>query len=166
MVNVTGNCVPIVTGVATIGERAMRMLLTDGTVGDVNFSAEQWTGVLEPLDDPDFFAQVTVDAEAGTIARHNGVDLAPRAAPRTGSGTHARLCLTPRAAGDKRSYSMQERARAASRRGLLLMRRIADTCRQKAPEARSAAPASTSVELCRGEERPACARPGLTARAE
>lgn len=52
------------------------LLFSDGTVGDVDFSAEQWTGVLEPLKDPDHFAQVTVDTEAGTIAWPNGIDLA------------------------------------------------------------------------------------------
>ncbi len=31
-------------------------LFSDGTVGDVDFSSEQWKGVLEPLNDPDYFA--------------------------------------------------------------------------------------------------------------
>ena len=77
MVNVSENYLPIVTGVAVMGERVLRLLFSDGTVGDVNFSAEQWTGVLEPLNDPDYFAQVAVDTEAGTIAWPNGIDLAP-----------------------------------------------------------------------------------------
>ncbi|MGO9077760.1 MAG: DUF2442 domain-containing protein [Streptosporangiaceae bacterium] len=51
--------------------------VSDGTVGDVDLSAEHWTGVLEPLNDPEYFAQVTVDAEAGTVAWPNGIDLAP-----------------------------------------------------------------------------------------
>ncbi len=77
MVNVSENYLPIVTGVAVIGERVLRLLFSDGTVGDVDFSAEQWTGVLEPLNDPDYFAQVTVDNEAGTLAWPSGIDLAP-----------------------------------------------------------------------------------------
>ena len=77
MVSVTESYLPTVTGVAVIGERLLRLLFSDGTVGDVDFSAEQWTGVLEPLNDADYFAQVTVDTEAGTIAWPNGIDLAP-----------------------------------------------------------------------------------------
>jgi hypothetical protein len=58
-------------------ERELRLLFTDGTAGDVDFSAEQWTGILTPLNDPTYFAQVSVDDEAGTIVWPNGVDLAP-----------------------------------------------------------------------------------------
>jgi Protein of unknown function (DUF2442) len=52
-------------------------LFSDGTVGDVDFSAQRWTGVLEPLNDSTYFAQVRVDPEAGTIVWPNGLDLAP-----------------------------------------------------------------------------------------
>lgn len=68
---------PVVVGVAVIGEYLLRLLFSDGTVGDVDFSAEQWSGVLEPLNDPAYFGQVSVDAEAGTIAWPGGMDLAP-----------------------------------------------------------------------------------------
>jgi hypothetical protein len=47
----------------------LRLLFSDGTVGDPDFSAGQWAGVLEPPNDAASFAQVTVDAEAGTIDR-------------------------------------------------------------------------------------------------
>jgi len=77
MVSVSESYLPTVTGVAVMGERVLRLLFSDGTVGDVDFSAEQWTGVLEPLNDPGYFSQVTVDTEAGTIAWPNGIDLAP-----------------------------------------------------------------------------------------
>jgi hypothetical protein len=40
----------------------LRLLFSDGTVGEVDLSADMWTGILEPLKDPAFFAQVTVDA--------------------------------------------------------------------------------------------------------
>lgn len=60
-----------------VGDHVLRLLFSDGTVGDVDFSAEQWTGVLEPLSDPVFFAQVTVDYEAGTIVWPGGIDIAP-----------------------------------------------------------------------------------------
>jgi Protein of unknown function (DUF2442) len=68
---------PSIAGVAVIGDHVLRLLFSDGTVGDVDFSAEQWTGVLEPLSDPAYFAQVSVDAEAGTVVWPDGLDLAP-----------------------------------------------------------------------------------------
>src|SRR6266487_2559608 len=77
MMSVSENYLPIVSGVAVVGDHVLRLLFSDGTVGDVDFSAEHWTGVLEPLNDPEYFAQVTVDAEAGTVVWPNGIDLAP-----------------------------------------------------------------------------------------
>jgi Protein of unknown function (DUF2442) len=74
---VSENYLPVVVGVAVVGEHVLRLLFSDGTAGDVDFSAERWTGVLEPLNDPAFFAQVTVDHEAGTVVWPNGIDLAP-----------------------------------------------------------------------------------------
>ena len=68
---------PVVAGVAVVRDHVLRLLFTDGTAGDVDFSAERWTGVLAPLNDPAYFAQVAVDAEAGTIVWPNGIDLAP-----------------------------------------------------------------------------------------
>jgi hypothetical protein len=66
-----------VTGLAVIGNHRLRLLFSDGTAGDVDFSGEQWTGVLEPPNDPAYFAQVVVDTEGGTIAGPGGIDLAP-----------------------------------------------------------------------------------------
>jgi hypothetical protein len=63
--------------VAVVGDRVLRLLFSDGTTGDVDFSAERRTGVLAPLNDPDYFAEVAVDPEAGTIAWPDGIDLAP-----------------------------------------------------------------------------------------
>jgi Protein of unknown function (DUF2442) len=74
---VSVNYLPVVAGVAVVGDRVLRLLFTDGTTGDVDFSAERWTGVLAPLNDSAFFGQVTVDPEAGTIVWPNGIDLAP-----------------------------------------------------------------------------------------
>lgn len=68
---------PVVTGVAVVGDHVLRLLFSDGTVGDADFSAQRWTGVLEPLNDPSYFAQVELDAEAGTIVWPDGIDLAP-----------------------------------------------------------------------------------------
>jgi hypothetical protein len=60
-----------------VGEHVLRLLFSDGTAGDVDFSAQRWIGVLEPLNDPSYFAQVKLDAEAGTIVWPDGIDLAP-----------------------------------------------------------------------------------------
>jgi len=68
---------PVVVGVAVVGDRALRLLFSDGTAGDVDFSDEQWTGVLARLNDSDYFAEVAVDREAGTIVWPGGIDLAP-----------------------------------------------------------------------------------------
>jgi hypothetical protein len=74
---VSENYLPVVAGVAVVGDRVLRLLFSDGTTGDVSFSAERWTGVLAPLNDPAYFSQVAVDPEAGTIVWPNGIDLAP-----------------------------------------------------------------------------------------
>jgi Protein of unknown function (DUF2442) len=68
---------PVVVGVAVLGDHVLRLLFSDGTVGDVDFTAEHWTGVLEPLSDAEYFAQVRIDPEAGTVSRPDGIDLAP-----------------------------------------------------------------------------------------
>jgi hypothetical protein len=65
-----------VAGVAVIGPHELRLLFEDGTVGDVAFDDDEWTGVFEPLRDPTRFARVVVDA--GTIAwPDDGLDMAP-----------------------------------------------------------------------------------------
>jgi len=77
MVTVSEKYLPVVAGVAVVGDHVLRLLFSDGTAGDVDLSAERWTGVLESLNDPAYFAEVVVDPEAGTIAWPNGIDLAP-----------------------------------------------------------------------------------------
>ena len=66
-----------ITGVEVIGRHRLRLAFDDGTVGEVDFTEREWNGVLAPLRDPDYFARVTVDPEAGTITWPNGADLAP-----------------------------------------------------------------------------------------
>src|ERR1039458_5853742 len=75
METVDENYLPVVVGVAVVGDRVLRLLFSDGTAGDVDFSTERWTGVLAPLNDPAYFAAVTVDPEAGTIVWPDGIDL-------------------------------------------------------------------------------------------
>ena len=71
------NYLPVVVGVAVVGDRVLRLLFSDGVVGDIDFSAERWTGVLAPLNDSAHFAEVTVDPDAGTVVLPDGIDLAP-----------------------------------------------------------------------------------------
>jgi hypothetical protein len=66
-----------VTSVEVSGEYRLRLTFDDGTVGEVDFAGREWRGVFEPLVDPSYFARVTVDPEAGTIAWPNGADMAP-----------------------------------------------------------------------------------------
>jgi hypothetical protein len=44
MVGVSNAYLPVVAGVAVVGDHVLRLLFSDGTTGDVDFSAEQWTG--------------------------------------------------------------------------------------------------------------------------
>jgi len=66
------NYLPVVVGVAVVGDHVLRILFSDGTVGDVDFSAEHWTGVPESLNDPAYLAMASVDAEAGTLVWPGG----------------------------------------------------------------------------------------------
>jgi hypothetical protein len=70
-----GELVPV-TGVEVIGEYLLRLTFKDGTVGDVSFTDREWSGVFEPLRDPERFAQVSI--EFGTLVWPNdGLDMAP-----------------------------------------------------------------------------------------
>lgn len=75
--NMDASYLPVVVGAAVVGDSVLRLLFSDGMVGDVDFSSERWSGVLEPLNDPAYFAQVAVDPEAGTVVWPGGIDLAP-----------------------------------------------------------------------------------------
>lgn len=72
------HCLPSVVGVAVLRPHVMRLLFDDGLVRDIQHVPGQVTGsMVTPLEDPDYFAQVRVDAEAGTVVWPNGLDLAP-----------------------------------------------------------------------------------------
>jgi hypothetical protein len=49
----------------------------DGTAGEVDLSASMRGPVFEPLRDPEYFKQVRVEPEIGTIVWPNGADIAP-----------------------------------------------------------------------------------------
>ena len=70
--------IPHVVGVAVIRPHVMRLLFDDGVVRDVQYVPGEARGsLLEPLDDPEYFAQVRVDADVRTVVWPNGLDLAP-----------------------------------------------------------------------------------------
>jgi hypothetical protein len=67
-----------VCDVEVLGHYRLRLTFTDGLVGDVNLShLSEQDGVFTPLHDPDYFAQVRLDPEIGTVTWPNGADLAP-----------------------------------------------------------------------------------------
>jgi hypothetical protein len=66
-----------VVNVEVSGKFRLRLTFDDGTIGEVDFAGREWRGVFEPLRDPDYFARVAVDAEAGTVTWPNGADMAP-----------------------------------------------------------------------------------------
>jgi len=49
----------------------------DGTSGEVDLTNRLQGTIFEPLNDPDYFAKLTVDPELETIVWPNGADLAP-----------------------------------------------------------------------------------------
>ena len=66
-----------VTAVEVVGDHRLRLTFEDGAEGDVDLSSWRWRGVFEPLADPSYFRQVTLDEELGTIVWPNGADIAP-----------------------------------------------------------------------------------------
>lgn len=70
---------PRITRVRHLGEYRLELAFSDGKVGEVNFRNKivGRGGVFAPLTEIDFFKQVRVDAEAGTLIWPNGVDLCP-----------------------------------------------------------------------------------------
>jgi hypothetical protein len=55
----------------------LRLGFEDGGEGEVDLSGWCWHGVFEPLADPNYFRQVKLDQELGTIVWPNGADIAP-----------------------------------------------------------------------------------------
>jgi hypothetical protein len=64
--------------VAPLGGHRLFLRFVDGTAGEIDLGPLlQFTGVFEPLRDPQFFALVRVNPEIGTIVWPNGADLCP-----------------------------------------------------------------------------------------
>ena len=70
---------PRVKQVRHLEEYRLELVFTDGTTGELDFKERivGRGGVFTPLQDVDFFKQVRVDPEAGTIVWPNEVDFCP-----------------------------------------------------------------------------------------
>ena len=70
---------PRITQVQVVGPFRVQLIFTDGTQGVADVAP--WIagrgGIFGALQDPAFFAQVTIDTEAGTLVWPNGADLDP-----------------------------------------------------------------------------------------
>jgi hypothetical protein len=70
---------PRITHVVPLGACRLELTFTDGVRGQVDLA--EWVvgqgGVFEPLENPEFFCQVRVNAELGTIQWPNDVDFCP-----------------------------------------------------------------------------------------
>ena len=75
-----------VTDVQCLGGHRLWLGFDDGSSGEVDFSHEEWTGVLTPLADAQYFAKVQLDEELGTIVWPNGADIAPETLHRLATG--------------------------------------------------------------------------------
>jgi hypothetical protein len=53
------------------------LTFTDGLIREIDLSGDLWGPMAEPLKDPDYFSQVRVDPEVGTVVWPNGYDLDP-----------------------------------------------------------------------------------------
>ena len=67
--------IPRVTSVEVRPPYGLHLRFDDGLTRDVDLADELWGPMFEPLKEPAFFAQVSV--EHGTVVWPNGVDLDP-----------------------------------------------------------------------------------------
>ena len=70
---------PRVSGVRHVKDYELEISFSDGTVAELDFRRRivGRGGVFKPLENVDFFRQVAVDREAGTLVWPNGLDLCP-----------------------------------------------------------------------------------------
>ena len=80
---------PRVTRVRVERAYVVRLSFTDGSEGTIHLAPwiDGRTGVFAALQDPAFFARVSVDQDAGTIVWPNGADLDPDVLYDTAQGT-------------------------------------------------------------------------------
>jgi hypothetical protein len=67
--------IPRVTAVEVVPPFRLRLTFDDDVTRDIDLADELWGPMFEPLKDPEFFAQVSIDH--GTVVWPNGVDLDP-----------------------------------------------------------------------------------------
>ena len=70
---------PRIRGVRHMRDYILEIAFTDGAVAELDFRRRVAGrgGVFAPLQNPDYFKQVAVDSEAGTLVWPNGVDFCP-----------------------------------------------------------------------------------------
>ena len=70
---------PRVKQVRHLGDYRLELSFTDGTTGELDLKERVVGrgGVFQPLEDVNFFRQVQVDPEAGTLVWPNAVDFCP-----------------------------------------------------------------------------------------
>lgn len=66
-----------VLSVTLLGGSGLRLEFSDGVTGDVDCSFLLDQGLGTALRDPEYFRQVSIDAELGTVVWPNGLDPAP-----------------------------------------------------------------------------------------
>jgi hypothetical protein len=67
-----------VVAAKAVGDYRLHLRFEDGVEGVVDLAPHlTFRGVFEPLRDPEYFAQVRVDADLGTVVWPNGADLDP-----------------------------------------------------------------------------------------
>jgi hypothetical protein len=67
-----------IVGAKALGDHRLHLRFEDGVEGVVDLASHlSFRGVFEPMRDPDWFAQVRVDKELGTVVWPNGADLDP-----------------------------------------------------------------------------------------
>ena len=75
-----------VASISHIKAYELRVEFSNGAVKEVDLAGELHGEVFEPLRDPEFFQQVTVNAETGTVEWPNGADFAPEFLYEVGKG--------------------------------------------------------------------------------
>jgi hypothetical protein len=60
-----------------VGDFVVWLRFRDGTAGEVDLSRELWGEVFEPLRDPAYFKNFTLDLVCRTLVWPNGADFAP-----------------------------------------------------------------------------------------
>ncbi len=72
-----GRLLETVVGVKVLRPYVIEVTFDDGFRRIVDMEPELWGPVFEPLRDPAFFAQASVDEELGTVVWPNGADISP-----------------------------------------------------------------------------------------